>query len=91
MRHDQVVLGIDGGLHVVADNTCTTGDHGARVGVSERDLGFARCFHRSLNFLERLHLRFHCRNFFFEARHLVRVNYLGRSASIILAGEARRR
>ena len=40
MRDDQMVLGIDGDLHVVADNAraLAAGRHRARIGIGQRDL-----------------------------------------------------
>ena len=44
VRHDQMVLGIDGSLHIVADDagTTTAGRHRAGIGISERDLLIGR-------------------------------------------------
>jgi hypothetical protein len=40
MHDDEMVLGIDGGLHVVADNpgVLAAGRHGARIWIGQRDL-----------------------------------------------------
>jgi hypothetical protein len=58
VRHDQVVFGVDRGLHVVADHagSAPAGGHGARTGVRQRHLfvrrGLDLLFHR----LQGLHL-----------------------------------
>ena len=57
--HDQVVLRIDGGLHIVADNggSLAASSHGSRVRIGQRDLLVRRGVHLSSHGFERLHLR----------------------------------
>ena len=40
VRNDHVVLGVHGGLNVVANDAgaTTAGGHGSRIGIGERDL-----------------------------------------------------
>ena len=47
MGHDEVMLGVDGGLDVVADDTtaATAGRHGPSIRVGQRDLLVRRGVH----------------------------------------------
>ena len=58
MRDDQMVLGIDGDLDVVADNACAlaAGRHRPDVGIGQENLLVGRSFHLPFHLLERLHL-----------------------------------
>ena len=58
MSHDQVMLGIDGGLDVVADHAAPAPArrHRAGVWIGQRDLLVRRSAHRRLKGLERRHL-----------------------------------
>ncbi len=58
MGHDQVMFGIDGGLHVVTDDARAPagGRHGAGVGIGQRDL-LIRCLQPlGLKLSQALHL-----------------------------------
>jgi hypothetical protein len=56
--HDQVMLGVDGGLDVVADDTtaATAGRHGPSIRVRQRDLLVRRGVHDRFKGFERCHL-----------------------------------
>jgi len=56
MRDDQVMLGVDGGLHVVADDAgaLAAGGHRACVRVGQRDLLVGRVLDRLLHGAELL-------------------------------------
>jgi hypothetical protein len=58
MRDDQMVLGIDGDLHIVADNASAlaAGRHRAGVGIGQRDLFVGRGLNLLANLPEGLHL-----------------------------------
>src|ERR1700745_615954 len=51
VRHDQVVLDVDGGLHVVADDPSALAARGHRTGIwiSERNLLIRRSTHRDFH------------------------------------------
>src|SRR5262249_5443774 len=59
MCHDQMMLGVHCGLHVVADDprASTARRHGAAVGIGQRNLLLGRGLHLSLDRLELRHLR----------------------------------
>src|ERR1700729_4282276 len=58
MGDDQMVLGIDGDLHIVADNTSalTAGRHRAGIGIGQGDLFVGRGLNLLANLPEGLHL-----------------------------------
>ncbi len=58
VRHDQVVLDVDGGLHIVADNAgaFAAGRHCASIWISQRDLPIRRCLNDDLHLSQVLHL-----------------------------------
>jgi hypothetical protein len=58
VRHDQVVLGIHGRLHVVAHDagTSTAGGHRARIGIGQRDLSVLGRLHLFTDRVQYLHL-----------------------------------
>ena len=57
-RHDQVVLDIDGGLHVVANGAgaFATGRHCASTWIGQRDLPIRRGLNGDLHLSQVLHL-----------------------------------
>jgi hypothetical protein len=59
VRDDQVMLGIDRGLHVIADDAGapSAGGHGTGIGIGQRDLLVRRLLHPSSDLVEALHLR----------------------------------
>ena len=59
--HDQVMLGIDRRLHVVADDarTTTVRGHGACIGISQRELLVRLLAHALAQSAELLHLLAH--------------------------------
>ena len=59
VRHDQMVLGVDGGLHVVAHDprAAAAGGHRARIGIAQRYLTIRRGRELAADRLELLHLR----------------------------------
>ena len=69
---DQVVLGVDGGLHVVADDpgAATAGRHRACVGISQRDLLLGSGLNLALHVFEELHLTAQPGDLFLDAAHL---------------------
>ena len=56
--HDQMVLGVDGDLHIVADGggAFAAGRHRTGVGIGQRDLLVGRVLDRLLHHLQGLHL-----------------------------------
>src|SRR3979490_2815202 len=56
--HDQVMLGVDGGLHIVADHASSApaGGHGPRIWIGQRDLLVGRVLNRPLHRPQGLHL-----------------------------------
>jgi hypothetical protein len=58
MRDDQMVLGIDGDLHIVTDNVSalTAGRHRAGIGIGQGDLFVGRGLNLLANLHEGLHL-----------------------------------
>jgi len=58
VRYDQVVLGVYGGLHIVADHARapSAGRHGARIRIGQRDLLVRRSLDLLLHRLQGLHL-----------------------------------
>jgi hypothetical protein len=58
VRHDQVVFGVDRGLHIVADHARapTACRHGAGVGIGQRDLLVRRGLNLLLRLFQGLHL-----------------------------------
>jgi hypothetical protein len=72
MRNDQMMLGVDGDLDVVAHDAGTTGAgrHRAGIGVGQRDL-LVRCGeHLYLETLEPLHLLLQLLDLLFQAARL---------------------
>ena len=74
MRHDQMVVGLDRHLHVVADDagTAPARCHRAAVGIGEGDLLIGRGEHLLLVSLEALHLCIELRQLLPEMRRLGR-------------------
>ena len=62
VRHDQVVLRVDRGLHVVADDAPVAALHRARIGVGQRQLLIGTGEHLRFVDLELLHLFLQGRN-----------------------------
>ena len=62
VRHDQMVLGIDRGLHVVADDATVAALHRARIRVGQRQLLIGAGEHLRFEHLELLHLLLQGRN-----------------------------
>ena len=58
VRHDQVVLDVDGGLHVVADKAgaFAAGCHCASIWIGQRDLPIRRGLNGDLHLSQVLHL-----------------------------------
>ena len=58
MRDDQVMLGVDGDLHIVADDAgaAAAGRHRAGIGIGQRDLLVRRGQHLHLEIRKPLHL-----------------------------------
>jgi hypothetical protein len=56
--HDQMVLGVDGDLHIVADHagSAPAGGHGPRIRIGQRDLLVGRVLNRLLHLLQGPHL-----------------------------------
>jgi len=67
MLDDEMVLCIDGRLHVVANDTATARHYGSRVRIGQGDLRFARIYKLRFDFFERGHLQFKRCNFFFQS------------------------
>ena len=70
--HDQMVLGIDGDLHIVADHAGSTpaGGHGPRIGIGQRDLLIGRVLNRLLHLLYGLHLALQAGDLLLQAARL---------------------
>jgi hypothetical protein len=60
VRHDQVVLGVDGGLHIVADDAgaFAAGRHCASIWIGLRDLPIRCGLNGDLHLSQVLHLSF---------------------------------
>src|SRR5215469_14375778 len=58
VRHDQVVLDVDGGLHIVADDAgaFAAGRHCASIWIGQRDLPIWRGLNGDLHLSQVLHL-----------------------------------
>ena len=61
---DQMVFGVDGGLHVVTDHTCasTACRHGSSIRVRQRDLPIRRYLHLGTDLLELPHILLEANN-----------------------------
>ena len=72
MRDDQMVLGVDGDLDIVANDagTATTGRHRAGIGIGQRDLLVRRGEHLHLEILKTPHLLLQLLDLIFEAARL---------------------
>ena len=72
VRDDQMVLGIDGHLNIVADDTgaLAAGRHRTGIGIGQGDLFVGRGFDLSAHLLERLHLSPQALNLLLEAHRL---------------------
>ena len=72
VRHDQVVLDVDGGLHVVAEDagSAPAGGHGPRIRIGQRHLLVGHVLNRLLHLLQGLHLSTQADDLFLQADRL---------------------